>query len=169
MEAKLAKSEDAESELKDRIELAKAELERLKEDDANLEDQVFQISNSIYEELVQGTLRDSKNRGILDQDLQGALNLLRVSRDELWIKDPAKGLGALDAWETQYKAKYELAKKLKETVEGRLDSSRIEEMLNQRRKLENEKRLLKKELEEMESRYRDYLGSPGQGISKISG
>lgn len=159
----------SESDLKDKIELTKAELDRISQDDEELESQIFQISSSIYEELVQGTLRDSKNRGILDQDLQVAMNLLRVSRDELWVKDLVKALAALDAWETQYRAKYELAKQVRETVERRLGSSRIEEMLKQRREIENERRLLKKDLEEQEARYRDFLGSPHQSVSRISG
>lgn len=169
MESELEKSEPTELELREKIELAKAELERLKDDEAKLDDQIFEISNSIYEELVKGPFQNRRNRGILDQDLQGALNLLRVSRDELWVKDPVKGLDALSAWETQYKAKYELAKQVKETVKGRLGSSRIEQMLDQRKELENERRPLKKELDELESRYRDYLGSPSSRVYRMSG
>lgn len=169
MESELEKPNKSESELKEKITATKATLERLKGDDDKLEAEIFQISNSIYEELIQGPLRNSRNRGILDQDLEGALRLLRASRDELWIKDPAKGLVALDAWETQYKAKYELAKEVKDKVEDRLATSGIDEMLNRRRGLESERRLLKKELEELEEKYRDYLGSAHQGVSQISG
>ena len=169
MESELEKPNKSESELKEKITATKAALERLKEDDDKLEAEIFQISNSIYEELIQGPLRNSRNRGILDQDLEGALRLLRASRDELWTKDPAKGLVALDVWETQYKAKYELAKEVKDKVEDRLATSGIDEMLNRRRGLESERRLLKKELEELDARYRDYLGFPRQEVSQISG
>lgn len=169
METELEKLDKPEPELKEKITATKAALQRLKEDDTKLEVQIFQISNSIYEELIQGPLRNNRNRGILDQDLERTLNLLRVSRDQLWVKDPAKGRGALDAWETQYKERYELAKEVREKVEDRLVSSGIEGMLNRRRELENERRLLKKELDELEAEYRDYIGSSDQRPSRISG
>ena len=169
MDSELEKPNKSESELKEKITATKAQLERLKEDDDKLEAEAFQISNSICEELIQGPLRNSKNRGILDQDLERALSLLRVSRDQLWVKDPAKGLGALDAWETQYKAKYELAKEVREKVEDRLVSSGIEEKVNRRKELATERQLPNKELQELESKYWDYFGYLDQRLSRIAG